>query len=213
MSHPMSVRTPIAAFQVLTLYSPDRSHVRQAETACLGGAKWIQLRAKGLALPEWIRLAAQVVSVCRTHDAVCVVNDSVWVALASGADGVHLGREDISAPEARRILGPQKIVGVTVNFPEDAARVIREGVADYAGVGPWRHTVTKQKLAPVLSPETLRTLLATLAPMPCVVIGGVTASDIPAILDLGAHGVAVSSAVVTAPEPDRATREFIEALS
>ena len=189
---------PISPLHILTLDLPSRSHAGQAEAACRGGAKWIQFRTKTLSGEARLAEAKAVVSVCRAHGAVCVINDSPELALACGADGVHLGKEDMPPVEARGLLGPEKIIGVTVNFPEDASRVVREGVADYAGVGPWRFTTSKAKLAPVLSPDALRALIATMSPLPCVVIGGVTVADVSEIRALGAHGVAVSSGVVSA---------------
>ena len=201
-----------SSLHVLTLDLPARSHAAQAESACAGGAKWIQFRTKSLSGAERLREAREVVSVCRRHGAVCIINDSPELALACDADGVHLGREDMSPVEARKLLGPGKILGVTVNFPEDAQKVLRERVADYAGVGPWRFTTTKRKLAPVLSPDALRALIQTLSPLPCVVIGGVTVADVPAIRALGA-GVAVSSAVMAAEDPASSAREFLARLS
>ena len=203
---------PRPSLQVLTLDRIGRTHVEQAEAACRGGAKWIQLRAKRMRLQDWILLASDVVAVCRRHGAMCIVNDSVWVALASGADGVHLGKKDLSPVEARGLMGPSKIIGVTVNSMDDAEAVIAAGVADYAGVGPWRFTKSKLNLAPVLPPTMIRRIIERLAPLPCVVIGGVTGEDIRAIHELGAHGVAVSSAIVAAEHPDNTTREFLERI-
>ncbi len=198
---------------VLTLDLPDRSHAEQAESACAGGASWIQFRTKTLTGEARLAEARAVVSVCRAHGAVCIINDSPALAREAGADGVHLGREDMAPREARRLLGPAAIIGVTVNFAEDVAKVRRDGVADYVGIGPWRFTTTKAKLAPVLAPEALRELIAALAPRPCVVIGGVTEADIPAILALGAHGLAVSSGIMAAPDPAEAARRFTDALA
>ncbi len=204
---------PITSLHVLTLDLPGRSHAAQAEAACAGGAKWIQFRTKILTGDARLTEARAVVSVCRAHGAICIINDTPALALEAGADGVHLGKEDMSPVEARKILGPAAIIGVTVNFPEDAERVVREGVADYAGVGPWRFTTSKAKLAPVLTPDALRALMASMAPLPCVVIGGVTVADVSVIRALGAHGVAVSSGIVAAADPAAATRGFASALS
>lgn len=208
---PHNLKRP--TLQVLTLDRIGRTHAEQAEAACLGGAKWIQLRAKRLHLTDWIALAKQVVEVCRRHEARCIVNDSVWVALAAGADGVHLGKKDLSPCEARGLMGADKIIGVTVNSPEDADRVIREKIADYAGVGPWRFTKSKSNLSPVLPPATIRHIIEKLSPLPCVVIGGVTRDDIRPIIDLGAHGLAVSSAIVGAENPADATRDFLSGIT
>lgn len=201
-----------SSLQLLTLDLPGRSHAAQAEAACDGGARWIQFRSKSLSGEARLREAREVVAVCRRHGAVCIINDSPELALACGADGVHLGRDDMSPGAARSLLGRDRIVGVTVNFPEDAERVIREGVADYAGVGPWRFTTTKQKLAPVLTPDAIRALLRRLAPLPCVIIGGVGLGDVAAIRALGA-GVAVSSAVMAATDPAGEARRFLAAMA
>lgn len=201
-----------AALQVLTLDLPGRTHAEQAEAACRGGATWIQFRTKTLTGEARLAAARAVVEVCRRHGAVSIINDTPELALAAGADGVHLGKEDMPPVEARKLLGPDKIIGVTVNFPEDARRVVQEGVANYAGVGPWRFTTSKAKLAPVLSPDELSALISTMSPTPCVVIGGVTEADVAAILQLGATGIAVSSAIVAATDPAEATRGFLSKL-
>ena len=202
----------IAPLHILTLDLPHRTHAQQAEAACAGGARWVQFRTKTLTGEARYAEARAVVAACRRHGAVAIVNDDPELALAAEADGVHLGREDMPPPEARKILGPRKIIGVTVNFPSDVAKVSREAVADYAGVGPWRFTTTKAKLAPVLAPDALRDLLAGLAPLPAVIIGGVVADDLPAILALGARGAAVSSAVCAVPDPAAAMAHFLDAL-
>ena len=202
----------VSPLHILTLDLPGATHAVQAEAACLGGARWIQFRTKTLTGEARLAEARAVVSVCRTHGAVCIINDSPELALECDADGVHLGQEDMSPVEARKLLGTDRIIGVTVNFPEEGARVMRDGVADYAGVGPWRFTTSKAKLAPVLSPDILRALITMMTPLPCVVIGGVIVTDVSEIRKLGAHGVAVSSGVVAAPDVSGAAREFLAAL-
>jgi thiamine-phosphate pyrophosphorylase len=203
----------VSPLHILTLDLPGATHAAQAESACLGGATWIQFRTKTLTGDARLAEAKAVVSVCRTHGAVCIINDTPELALECGADGVHLGKEDMSPVEARKLLGADKIIGVTVNFPEEGARVMRDGVADYAGVGPWRFTTSKAKLAPILSPDILRALITMMTPLPCVVIGGVIVADVSEIRKLGAHGVAVSSGVVAAQDVAGAAREFLAALS
>lgn len=198
--------------QTLTLDLPERTHREQAEAACAGGAKWIQFRTKTLGFDERLAEAVAVVATARKHGAVAIVNDTPALALASGADGVHLGKEDMAPADARALLGPDAIIGVTVNTLADARRVAKEGVADYAGIGPFRFTTSKAKLAPVLTESELREIIATLAPTPCVIIGGVTEADVAAILDLGAAGLAVSSAIVGAEDPGAATRAFLRRI-
>jgi thiamine-phosphate pyrophosphorylase len=179
----------------LTLDGLPLSHVEQTRQLCAAGARWIQLRMKHAAPEAWLAAARAVVAVCRAHDAVCIVNDSVDVTLAAGADGVHLGSLDLDWREARARLGPQKILGGTVNNLADAARARAAGGLDYVGVGPLRFTSTKQKLAPVLGLAGVSELVAALGALPAWVIGGVGPDDLPALRAAGAAGAAVSSAL------------------
>ena len=124
----------LPAVQFLTLDASAYTPVEQAELACQGGVRWVQLRAKGLSLDAWILLASQVVAVAHAHGAICTINDSPEVALASAADGVHLGKNDPSPAAARKLLGPHKLIGVTLNSLDDLWRTA-EGAPDYVGVG------------------------------------------------------------------------------
>ena len=170
-------------------------HVAQTEQLCAAGARWIQLRMKRAAPADWLATARAVVVICRAHGAVCIVNDSVDIALASDADGVHLGRLNLDWPQARARLGPDRLLGGTVNDAEDVARACSAGCLDYVGVGPLRFTATKENLAPVLGLAGVRDLVAQLGGLPAWVIGGVTPADLPALRAAGATGVAVSSAL------------------
>ncbi len=169
------------------------SHEDQAEQLCRAGARWIQLRHKGATLESWTSQARDVVAVCRSFGAVCIVNDSVDVALAAQADGVHLGKSDEAWTEARRRLGCSLLLGGTVNNAADAAQAIEAGCLDYVGVGPWRFTSTKQNLSPILGEAGVRQIVAMLDGIPAWVIGGLEPADLPAIRTLGAAGVAVAS--------------------
>lgn len=171
------------------------SHVEQTERLCAAGARWIQLRAKGLAAAPWLELAVSVVQICRRFGAVCIVNDSVEIALAAQADGVHLGALDMDWREARRLIGPDRLLGGTVNREADVRRALDCGCLDYAGVGPWRFTTTKRNLAPVLGPSGVSALVAQLDGLPVWTIGAIGAADLPAVRATGAAGVAVSSAL------------------
>ncbi len=169
------------------------THDEQAARLCEAGARWIQFRHKGASLESWTGLAREVVSVCRSHGAVCIVNDSVDVALASGADGVHLGKQDEDWAAARRRLGRSLLLGGTVNNADDAARALSANCLDYVGVGPWRYTATKKNLSPVLGEPGVRLLVAMLDGFPAWVIGGIEPADLPTVRATGAAGVAVSS--------------------
>lgn len=173
------------------------SHPEQARVLTAAGARWIQLRVKNASPAAWLATAREVVALCHTTGALCTINDSVDIALASGADGVHLGRLDGDWIAARARLGPEKLLGGTVNFPDDARRAVASHVLDYVGLGPLRFTTTKQKLAPVLGVEGIAALLPLLAGLPAWAIGGVTPADLPALRRAGLAGVAVSSSLYT----------------
>jgi len=169
------------------------SHEEQAERLCEAGARWIQLRMKSAAPQLWLNTACAVVSICREHGAVCIINDSVDIAIAAAADGVHLGKDDENWRAARRRLGRSMLLGGTVNNEADAKRAITSGCLDYVGVGPWRHTTTKQNLSPVLGPGGVRLLVAMVDGLPAWVIGGIEPADVPEVRGTGAAGVAVAS--------------------
>jgi thiamine-phosphate pyrophosphorylase len=179
--------------QFLTLDASPLAHRDQARAALEGGVRWIQLRAKRLPADVWVAEAAAIAGLCRDFGAIFVVNDSPEVAL-------------------RALLGEHAIVGVTLNEPGHVARYAGVRV-DYAGVGPYRHTLSKQKLAPIHSAGSLAGLIAAAAPLPCYAIGGVTAADWPVVRGLGAHGIAVSGAIALAADPVSAARTLVEAVA
>jgi thiamine-phosphate pyrophosphorylase len=171
------------------------THAAQATRLCAAGARWIQLRMKNVATEAWLAMAREVVSACHAHGALCVINDSLEIALASEADGVHLGRLDFDWREARRRLGPLRLIGGTVHNVEEAGQAVAAGCLDYVGVGPLRFTATKRDLAPVLGLDGVRACLARLAGLPAWVIGGVEVDDLPLLQAAGAAGVAISGAL------------------
>lgn len=179
----------------LTQEGLDLPPVDQVARLCAAGASWIQLRMKSADAAAWLATARDVVAVCRQHGAICIINDNIDVALASGADGVHLGKLDLDWRSARDRVGDRLILGGTINNADDVARAKAAGCLDYVGVGPLRFTPTKQKLAPVLGVDGVRTLMAQLDGLPAWVIGGVVAADLPAVRGTGAAGVAVTAAL------------------
>jgi thiamine-phosphate pyrophosphorylase len=186
------------------------SHAEQARRLCSAGARWIQLRMKDASADNWMEEAVAAVDVCRRHDALLIVNDSVEIAAASGADGVHLGSgEDWAA--ARLAIGPDGILGGTVNSLEEAARAVESGCLDYAGVGPLHFTSTKRALAPLLGLEGVRQIVTELRGIPAWVIGGVVAPDLPSLRELGAAGVAVSSSIHRDGRLEENLAEFLAA--
>ncbi len=199
----------LPSLQFLTLDGATQGHVAQAEQACAGGIRWVQLRAKGLPKDAWVALAREVVAVCHAHGALCTVNDSPEVALAAGADGVHLGRSDTSPAAARAQLGADALIGVTLNQLPDLVR-LETGLPDYVGVGPFRATATKVGHAPVHTAESLTALIAA-ARLPAYGIGGVQAADFQELRRRGAAGVALSAAIATAPNIREASARLVDA--
>ena len=197
--------------QFVTLDLPALGHVEQAELACRGGVRWVQLRAKGLDALAWVELARAVQKICRTYQATFIVNDSVEVAAQVSADGVHLGAADASPLVARERLGAQALIGVTLNYPSDLQRLTL-GAPNYVGVGPYRATSSKLAHAPVQTSNALKVLIQQ-SRLPAFVIGGVTSADFPAIQTLGAYGVALSAAIARAASPQQAAAQLCTAAA
>lgn len=202
--------------QFITHQTEKYTYLQSAQIALEGGCRWIQLRMKGVAISEVEDTAQEVLELCRRHGATFIIDDLAATALKLGADGVHLGKNDMPIASARRLLGKKYIIGGTANTFEDFRRLKREG-ADYVGLGPFRFTTTKQNLSPVLGVEGYRRIMQQCADegihLPVVAIGGITIADIPAILETGVGGVAISSAILQAPDPVLETRRIIKLLS
>jgi len=189
---------------------PDPRFAREAtiETlaaaALAGGADCVQLRAKGLPLPGLVALGQRLAAACRACGALFFVNDDAAVALACGADGVHIGPGDSAPAAARRLLGARGLVGVSVYTDADLARAAAVR-ADYVAVGAVYPTRTKA--IAVVGLEGVRRLRAKTL-LPIIAIGGIDAANAAAAIAAGADGVAVISAVCGARDPAAATREL-----
>ena len=198
------------AVMCLTHDGEGPSHSEQALRLCRAGARWVQLRMKDAEPGRWLDEARRTSEVCHRHGAILVVNDSVEVALASGADGVHLGSRDGDWREARRRLGAGLIVGGSVNNEADAGIAAAAGCLDYVGVGPLRFTPTKSDLSPVLGFEGVHRILGLLGDIPSWVIGGVTTGDLPRLRRDGAAGVAVTAALYRGGRIEENLRALLE---
>jgi thiamine-phosphate pyrophosphorylase len=184
---------------------PERPVTEKARLALEGGARVLQLRMKAATSRDAIRTIRDVAALCRVHGAVCLVNDRVDWALASGADGVHLGDDDLPVAEARRLLGPGALIGRTTRNLEDIRRAQAEG-ADHVGLGPVFKTSTKAIAHPLLGVEGLARIAAE-SPLPIVAIAGITLENIEAVSASGVHCAAVASDLLCAADPtDRARR-------
>lgn len=181
-----------------------------------GGCRWVQLRMKGASPDEMRPVALEAQRLCRQHDATFVIDDHVALVKEIGADGVHLGKNDMPIAEARRMLGSDFIIGGTANTFDDIVSHHRSG-ADYIGCGPFRFTTTKQGLAPILGLEGYRNIVEQMRrnkiELPIVAIGGITPADIPEVMATGVTGIALSGAILNAPDPVEATREVLNIIN
>jgi thiamine-phosphate pyrophosphorylase len=187
------------------------SHAELARLAARGGADTIQFREKR----PWttralVEAAAAVRRALDGTGAALIVDDRVDVAAAIGVAAVHLGRDDLDVASARRLLGPGAVIGGTANGLDEAARVAASGV-DYLGVGPVFGTRSKANPAAPLGLDGLRAIVRAVR-VPVIAIGSITAERVAEVVDTGAHGVAVISAVVGRDDPEAAARELRRAL-
>lgn len=185
----------------------ERSEEEIVRDALLGGVRVLQYREKEYSTREQITRASRLCSLARRHGAVFLVNDRVDLALAVDADGVHMGQEDLPLPAARRILGLEKIIGVSVENVEQAVRAEAEG-ADYLGVSAIYSTPTKLE-APAVGLEGLKAIRRAVK-LPLVAIGGINRENAAEVIRAGADGIAVVSAVVSAPDPREASLTLIK---
>lgn len=202
--------------QFISHYSERYSYLDSIQLALEGGCRWIQLRMKD-ALDEEVRpIAIEAQKLCRHYNATFIIDDRVALVRELGADGVHLGKNDMPIREARQILGPDYIIGGTANTFEEA-KAHYEASADYIGCGPFRFTTTKQKLAPVLGldgyRQIIRKLRAANITIPVVAIGGITKDDIPAILKTGITGIALSGTILRADDPITEMKHIINIIN
>ncbi len=182
----------------------ERTLASCVEEALAGGAT-VQLRDKHAAPDALAAEAAELLALCRAAGVPFLVNDDVECALAVGADGVHVGQDDMACERARALLGPDAIVGVSTQTVEQA-RAAEAAGADYLGVGGVRGTATKPE-AGVLAPEEFRAIAAAVD-IPIVAIGGINGDTLPLLADLNVDGAAVVSAIFAADDIAAATREL-----
>ncbi len=186
--------------------SRGRPLVEIVAAAVRGGATMVQLREKDIGTRAFVEAARALKTMLAEAGVAFIVNDRVDVALAVGADGVHVGQSDMRVDDVRRLVGPDRIVGLSIDNVEQIRRGDAEG-ADYLGVGPIYAQSTKADAAPPLGVVGLRAARA-LTTKPIVAIGGITPDNAAAVLEAGAQGLAVVSAIVAADDPAAATRRF-----
>lgn len=181
------------------------------EGAVEGGVTIVQLREKEAPTGEFVALAKRLKAVLAPLGIPLIINDRVDVALASDADGVHIGQSDMPYEDARRLLGPDKIIGLSVENFEDLERANALDV-DYVGISPVYGTPTKSDTAEPFGLEGLRRAVA-MSVHPTVAIGGMNASTIAEVMQAGTDGVAVVSAICSAPSPRKAAEELKEIVT
>ena len=189
--------------------SRGRSTLEIVEAALAGGVRLIQLREKEMALPDLLRMAEQVRALTTKAGALLIINDRLDVALAVGADGVHLGQSDFPIASARR-LAPAMIIGASTHSPTEAQIAERAG-ASYINIGPLFPTQTKTWSGEFLGLEGLGAIARSVT-IPWTVMGGIKPEHVPALIKAGARTVALVTAITAAADPTQATRDLLALL-
>ena len=186
------------------------SHIELTGLAIAGGADTIQFRQKSGSTREMIEIARQMKRLCKDAGVTFIVNDRIDVAIAAEADGVHLGQDDFPIPLAREMLGESRIIGGSAATMDEARVCLSEG-AEYVGFGPVYFTTSKEDAGPVSGIDILKQVVEAI-PLPIIAIGSVSAENTSQVMDAGAHGIAVISAVCCQDDPEQATRAIHLAL-
>ena len=189
-----------------TVIQNKYTHVDIAEMAVNGGADMIQLRDKEMPAGEMIDMAKFIASICRKKNVTFIVNDRVDVAMLSDADGVHLGTEDLSINESRKLLGKDKIIGGTAHSLSETIEAEKEG-ADYIGYGHIYRTYSKYKPEKPKGIAGLKEILEHIK-TPVIAIGGINHDNSRDIISTGCYGIAVIGSVVTSDNPEKAVNRF-----
>lgn len=188
------------------------SHAEQVELLSAGGATLVQLREKQLPPREFYEQAKAAVAVASRRGVRLIVNDRVDVTIAVGADGVHLGQDDMPPHAARKLLGPDAVIGFSTHNVAQAVEALRLPI-DYIAAGPIFATTTKTDTSPVLGLDGLRAVRQAVGGFPLVAIGGITHADASKVVRAGADSVAVISAVLSeSTRISEATRSLLQDL-
>ena len=172
---------------------------------------------KGAEEQQLLDAALTVQRLCREYGATFIIDDNVAIAKRIGADGVHLGKNDMPIAEARTLLGEGFIIGATVNTFDDIAQLLKSATPDYFGCGPYRFTSTKSNLAPTLGIEGYRDIVQLMRhngiDIPLVAIGGIGSNDIASLAECGVDGIALSSSIIDASHPTEQMREIVDLIN
>lgn len=201
--------------QFITHFTDRYTYVDSARIALDGGCKWIQLRMKDATEAELEEAALKVKDLCSSYSATFIIDDNVMMTKHVGADGVHLGRNDMPVGEARKILGSEYIIGGTANTFDDICRLAAQG-ADYIGCGPFRFTTTKKNLAAILGLDGYKRLLKQMHDrginLPLIAIGGIGYDDIPDLFGAGVTGIALSGSILRADNPVNEMKRIVDLI-
>ncbi len=188
----------------------------QVKAVLDGGGRWIQVRMKDASDEEIKKVIDEIMPMCLETESFLILNDRVELAKTLNVGGVHLGREDMLPSQARVILGAAAVIGVTANTFEDV-QAVRSLDVDYIGIGPFRYTETKKKLAPILGRDGIKAICDRMQEeeilIPKVAVGDVKYDDVAELMDAGVNGVAVSGAIAFAKDIREETRRFVDLLA
>ena len=191
-------------------------YLQSVQLALDGGCRQIQLRMKEASPEEVERVGREAKALCDRYQAALFIDDHAEVCQKIGAVGVHLGKMDISPIEARQILGHDFIIGGTANTFEDFQHLVASGV-NYIGLGPFRFTTTKKNLSPILGLEGYQNIMQQCKQqgfsLPIFAIGGITIDDIPAIMETGVTGIALSSTILNTDNPVETTQKIVQIIN
>lgn len=182
-------------YQAITNGNTPELQIAFAKEVLRKGAKWVQFRFKQQSNDVLLETGTIIQKLCCNYQATFIVNDHVWLTEQLDADGVHLGLQDNSVENARDVLGYNKIIGGTANTLDDVLQRVNEKV-DYIGLGPFRFTITKEKLSPILGLNGFELIIDVLKsrdiPTPVFAIGGIELNDVQSLLNIGVRGIAAS---------------------
>jgi thiamine-phosphate pyrophosphorylase len=206
---PANLLAEVRLYVLITESLCKHPWLRTAESAIDGGADCLQLREKNLPDDELLRRAKSLTDLCHRRGVLCIINDRPDIALLSGADGVHLGQDDLPIPQARKILGMRKIIGLSTHNLQQAQAAVEAG-ADYIGVGPIFKSSTKSR--DFLPGLEYAAAAANRISIPRFAIAGITLENVRQVLETGIRAVAVTAAVIGADDVAAAAKKMKEAL-
>ena len=202
--------------QFITHKSDRFSIAEEVKMVIDGGCRWVQLRMKDVSDEEVKSVAEQIIPMCQETDTILVIDDRVELTMDLKVHGVHLGKNDMPAVDAREYLGAGAIIGVTANTAQDIIAYKKVDV-DYVGLGPFRYTTTKSNLSPIIGLDGYHNIITEVrnagVELPIVAIGGITLEDVAELMSTGVNGVAMSGAILSAENPTEYTKRVIEALN